>query len=39
MFMKDKKVLVEVVDGVFDELCVDGILVEISDKYFGEDVM
>ena len=38
MFTKDKKALVEAVDGALDELRADGTLAEISDKYFGEDV-
>ena len=38
VFTKDKKALVEAVDGALDELRADGTLAEISDKYFGEDV-
>lgn len=38
VFTKDKKSLVEAVDGALDELRADGTLAEISDKYFGEDV-
>lgn len=37
-FTKDKKALVEAVDGALDELRADGTLAEISKKYFGEDV-
>jgi len=38
VFTKDKKSLVEAVDGALDELRADGTLAEISEKYFGEDV-
>ena len=37
-FTKDKKALVEAVDGALEELRADGTLAEISEKYFGEDV-
>ena len=37
-FTKDKKALVEAVDGALDELRADGTFAEISEKYFGEDV-
>ncbi|KJL48849.1 L-cystine-binding protein TcyA precursor [Microbacterium hydrocarbonoxydans] len=37
-FTKDKKALVDAVDGALDELRADGTLAEISKKYFGEDV-
>ena len=37
-FAKDKKALVEAIDGALDELRADGTLAEISEKYFGADV-
>lgn len=37
-FTKDKKALVDAVDGALDELRAEGTLAEISKKYFGEDV-
>jgi len=38
VFTQDKDALVKAVDGALDELRADGILAEISKKYFGEDV-
>ncbi|WP_309065478.1 amino acid ABC transporter substrate-binding protein [Microbacterium sp.] len=38
VFTKDKKELVEAVDGALEELRADGTLAEISEKYFGADV-
>ena len=38
VFTKDKKSLVDAVDGALEELRADGTLAEISEKYFGADV-
>ncbi|WCM55297.1 amino acid ABC transporter substrate-binding protein [Microbacterium sp. EF45047] len=38
VFTKDKKALVEAIDGALEELRADGTLAEISEKYFGADV-
>ncbi len=37
-FTKDKEALVEAIDGALAELREEGVLAEISEKYFGEDV-
>jgi cystine transport system substrate-binding protein len=37
-FTKDKSALVEAVDGALAELREEGVLAEISEKYFGADV-